>query len=105
MASLKIFKEAGITNLFRKSRHLTSYLAYLINYHLKNKVEIITPLNENEHGAQLSLVIKSKKGKKVQAELRKRGFITDWREPSVLRVSPVPLYNRYMDVWNFVEAM
>ena len=105
MASLKIFKEAGITNLFRKSRHLTSYLAYLINYHLKNKVEIITPLNENEHGAQLSLVIKSKKGKKVHAELRKRGFITDWREPSVLRVSPVPLYNGYMDVWNFVEAM
>ena len=37
--------------------------------------------------------------------LRRRGFVPDWREPDVIRVAPVPFYNRYDDAWRFVDAL
>ena len=33
--------------------------------------------------------------------LTENGVIADWREPNVIRVAPVPLYNSYEDVWRF----
>ena len=37
--------------------------------------------------------------------LRRRGIVTDWREPATIRVAPVPFYNGYEDVWRFVDAL
>ena len=67
-------------------------------------IEIITPTNKNERGSQLSIrVIHSNKS--LFEEITKRGVIADWREPDVIRVSPVPLYNNYTDVFRFVEIL
>ena len=44
-------------------------------------------------------------GKAVYDRLMKAGFIVDWREPDVIRFAPVPLYNSYTEVWNFVQAL
>jgi kynureninase len=41
------------------------------------------------------------RGKEIFNELRKEGVITDWREPNVIRIAPVPLYNSYEDIWRF----
>ena len=60
--------------------------------------KIITPSNR---GAQLSLFFHMN-GKKIFNKLIDRGFIVDYREPNVVRVTPVPLYNSFMDVYNFV---
>ncbi|MBC7884842.1 MAG: hypothetical protein H7X99_05170, partial [Saprospiraceae bacterium] len=39
--------------------------------------------------------------KKLYHYLNDHGVITDWREPDVIRVAPVPLYNSYQDIWHF----
>ena len=39
------------------------------------------------------------------ARLRAAGVVADWREPNVLRLAPVPLYNRFRDVYDAVQAL
>ncbi len=100
-ASLDIFNEAGLKNLVIKSKLLTGYLLYLLNE--LNKIhnglmEIITPANEKEHGCQVSLLM-LKNGKAIFNKLQQNGVVADWREPNVIRVAPVPLYNSFEDVF------
>ncbi|MEQ9165910.1 MAG: kynureninase [Fulvivirga sp.] len=104
MASLQVFKEAGIDKLRVKSLQLTGFLEYLIKSDLQDSVQILTPENTEERGCQLSLVVK-KDGKKTFDTLTKEGVIADWREPEVIRVAPVPLYNTFEDVFNFYSIM
>ena len=66
--------------------------------------KIITTKNVNERGCQLSLLT-GEDGKELFNKLQKNGVIADWREPNVIRIAPVPLYNSYQDVWNFVEIL
>ena len=104
LASLQIFEEAGIQKLRGKSVLLTGFLEYLLKS-IQNYSEyftIITNSNADERGCQLSILMK-KNGKKVFISLTKAGVIADWREPNVIRVAPVPLYNTFEDVYQFVE--
>jgi kynureninase len=41
------------------------------------------------------------RGKEIFDELTKQGVIADWREPNVIRIAPVPLYNSFEDFWRF----
>lgn len=104
-AALEIFMEAGIHNIFEKGKKLSAYLIYILQDINKEKdFEIITPLKDNEHGCQMSVSINNN-GRKVFEELKKNGIIADWREPNVIRVAPVPLYNKYEDIYNFGETL
>ncbi len=103
-ASLDIFEEAGMENLLEKSRKLTGYLEFLLEQIKTDRIEIITPTNENERGCQLSIRVKNA-DKNLFNEITKRGVIADWREPDVIRVAPVPLYNSFLDVWEFVKIL
>lgn len=103
-ASLQIFDEAEISALRKKSRLLTEYLEFLINRFLREDVAIITPQDPQQRGCQLSLVLR-KKGREIYQQLAKNGFISDWREPDVIRVAPVPLYNTFQDVFRFVGQL
>jgi kynureninase len=96
--SLEIFKEAGFDNLVSKSKILTGYLHYLLTNYTKDYIEVITPANPLHRGCQLSLFAK-KDGKKLHQYLTQQGIITDWREPNVIRMAPVPLYNTFEDVY------
>ncbi|QSE97536.1 kynureninase [Fulvivirga lutea] len=104
LASLKIFEEAGLEALRKKSSQLTNYLRYLLKSLNSDLINIITPDSEGAYGCQLSIVIKEK-GKKVFDELTKAGVIADWREPEVIRVAPVPLYNTFKDVYTFYSIL
>ncbi|MCG3166294.1 MAG: Kynureninase [Bacteroidia bacterium] len=106
-AALNIFDEAGIENLRGKSEKLTAYLEFIveqINSPRSNvqspKITILTPRDKDQRGCQLSLVF-SEDGKQVHEQLLKAGIITDWRNPDVIRLAPVPLYNSFEDVWRF----
>jgi len=102
-ASLEIFEEAGIENLRKKSELLTGYLEFILN-DFSDHLIVITPKNKNERGCQLSIIVK-KDGKKLFDFLQTKNIMPDWREPNVIRMSPVPLYNSFEDVYKVGVAM
>lgn len=106
LASLSIFSEVGMESLRNKGLKLSSYLIYLLNELNADveRVKIITPMNPNERGCQVSLLI-TKGGKELFDALNKKGVIADWREPNVIRIAPVPLYNTFQDVFEFVTIL
>jgi kynureninase len=106
-ASLDVFTEAGgMEPLREKSVRLTGYLEWLLRGEIGQAVEILTPADPNRRGCQLSLRVKSRaSGRSVFERLEASGVTCDWREPDVIRVAPVPLYNRFEDVWRFVEIL
>lgn len=106
LASLEIFDAAGIENLREKSFKLTGLLEEVIlsSKLLKDNVKIITPSAPSERGCQLSLYLLNH-GKSVHEYLMAHGVILDWREPNVIRVAPVPLYNSFSEVVEFVSIL
>ena len=104
-ASLEIFGEVGMQKLREKSVALTSYLAYLIQPLIdKGEIQLITPKQADQRGAQLSLFI-PERGKERFQKLMEVGVICDWREPNVIRLAPSPLYNTFEDVWEAANAL
>jgi kynureninase len=103
-ASLEIFEEAGMRNLREKSVRLTSYLEFLLGEIHDRRIEVITPASPAERGSQLSIRVRNS-DKNLFDALTERGVIADWREPDVIRVAPVPLYNTFTDVFKFAETL
>jgi kynureninase len=107
-ASLDVFEKAGWERLRQKQKLLTSYLWFLLDELQrgadKKNLEFITPRNENERGCQVSLLM-NEHGKEVFDELTRNAVMVDWREPNVIRLAPVPLYNRFEEVWRFANIL
>jgi kynureninase len=107
-ASLEVFREAGgMEPLRKKSIGLTGYLEFLLQALLADRIAIITPRDPAQRGCQLSLKVKTRQieGRILFERLAAAGVSCDWREPDVIRVAPVPLYNRFEDVYRFVEIL
>jgi kynureninase len=87
---------------------LTGYLLFIIDYCNEQcgekVIEVITPRNEKERGCQVSMLM-LKKGRDMFDALTKQGVVADWREPNVIRIAPVPLYNSFDDVYKFGEIV
>jgi kynureninase len=105
LAALQIFEDAGMKALRKKSIALTGYLEFLLKDidPLGNYFTIITPSDSNARGCQLSIFMKQN-GKKIFSSLAKAGVIADWREPNVIRLAPVPLYNTFEEVFRVGEV-
>ena len=99
VAAMNIYNKAGMNLIRNKGQKLSSYMEYLIQQFIPS-VQIITP---EDRGFQLSLVVP--KGKKVHDYLLEKSVICDWRNPDVIRVAPHPLYNSYVEVFNFVKIL
>jgi len=105
LASLEIFDEVGIDSLVAKQWKLTAYLELLIQLKLKNQVTIITPHSPAERGCQLSLLFSEGVDVKIlEDKLANEGVVVDTRG-RVIRVAPVPLYNSFSDVFQFVDIL
>ncbi|GAA5813658.1 hypothetical protein MFLAVUS_007143 [Mucor flavus] len=109
LGSLQVFEAAGIDNLRQKSIMLTGYLEKLLETELKQEFEsdmirILTPSDPQQRGCQLSLEFPENM-MQVFSQLQARGVIVDERKPTVIRVSPTPLYNSFKDVYNFVMQL
>jgi len=105
--SLEIFRRAGMPRLREKSLQLTGYLEWLVRTQLTGVLEVVTPADPARRGAQLSLRVAGgrERGRALFEYLMQQGIIGDWREPNVIRISPVPLYNRFADCLAFAHAV
>jgi kynureninase len=103
-SSLKLFDEVGMDRLREKSISLTGYLEYLIKSLNNSNIRIITPSDPEQRGSQLSIQVKEA-DKGLYSLITDAGVIADWREPDVIRVAPVPMYNSYGDVFKFYSVL
>lgn len=103
-ASLDLFDQAGMAALRTKSESLTGYLEALLRAIPGSPVRILTPEDARERGCQLSLHVAGK-GRWLHDRLRALGIVTDYREPDVVRMAPVPLYNTHHEVWRTAQAV
>jgi len=115
-ASLAIFDEAGFSRVRAKSVRLTEYLYTLLDQLRTDGLraagdavssggfEIITPVEPERRGAQLSLYF-GDRAKALQQRLADEGVVVDFRGPGVIRVSPAPLYNSFEDVYRFYHIL
>ena len=103
-ASLDIYEKAGMKDLREKSLQLTAYLEFLLSSIKHLPFVIITPKDPEKRGAQLSLLF-LERGREVFDKLTAAGIVADWREPDVIRIAPVPLYNTFEDAYRFYEVL
>lgn len=105
-ASLDVFADAGMDRLVKKGQQLSDYLLFIlqdINSQAQERIiEVITPAMAK--GCQVSMLM-LKKGRDVFDALKQHGVVSDWREPNVIRVAPVPLYNSFRDVFTFGQIV
>lgn len=104
-ASLSIFEHAGWNNILAKQDLMKRWLKFLlddlIDADTSGAIKCLTPTSR---GCQVSLYF-AKNGKKVFEKITSKGFMVDWREPGVIRLAPVPLYNSFTEIWDFYEAL
>lgn len=97
-ASLHLFEQAGMPALEKKSQRLTGYLEFLLQEIRSPRLKIITPSDPAQRGCQLSVLVRPE-GKKIFEALSLAGVVCDWRDPDVIRMAPVPLYNTFEEVF------
>jgi kynureninase len=105
-AALDIFEAAGFENLLGKSKALSNYLYFVLD-HIdpdKEKFTVITPRNADERGCQVSISI-NKNARAIFETLLPLGIFADWREPNVIRIAPVPLYNSFEEIFIFADIL
>jgi kynureninase len=101
--ALHLFEAAGMSALVEKGKNLNAYLQFVIEEAMKHNAllnfKIITPAYP-ERGCQISLLTDDN-GKMIFDYLTQNGVIADWRNPNVIRLAPVPMYNTYQDIYTF----
>ncbi|NUY82600.1 kynureninase [Flavobacterium sp. MAH-1] len=107
LASVEMFDEVGMDALIEKRDKITSYLEFIlgeIQKEINGDFEVITPSNPVERACQLSVYLHGE-GRNLFDYLMKNGVITDWREPNVIRLAPVPLYCSFEDMYEFGQVL
>jgi len=92
-----------MADIRKKSVSLTAYLEFLLLSGPSAAFKIITPLDPDARGTQLSVLLKPGILDTLSDMLEEAGIVCDKRKPDVIRVAPVPLYNTYEEVWKFVQ--
>ncbi|MBM3268220.1 MAG: kynureninase [Candidatus Sericytochromatia bacterium] len=104
-ASLELFAEAGMPALRRKSELLTAKLLEWLAAAPAGTLQVVTPADPAARGCQISLRVERADARAVHEALERAGFVCDHREPAIIRVAPVPLYNTFHEVWRFAREL
>ncbi|MBI3258680.1 MAG: kynureninase [Ignavibacteriae bacterium] len=107
-SSLSIFDQVELSDMYSKRDKLTGYLKSLLDGIISDfpnlPIKIITPETPSERGCQLSLLVENQ-GRELYHYLVENSAIVDWREPNVIRIAPVPLYNSFEDVYKLTTII
>ena len=106
-ASLELFDSVTESDRIEFARSMTDYLFDLVDTHFSHLIESVTPRDYARRGCQVSLRIKAgrTKGRELFEFMESRGVLGDWREPDVIRISPVPMYNTHADLLRFASVV
>jgi len=99
-ASLAVFEEAGMHRLREKSKLMVEFALDCLEDLPQDQIKILIPQDPEARGCQLSLQMQHP-DKSFFHALEARDIVADWREPDVIRIAPVPLYNTFMDIYEF----
>ena len=111
LTALNEFAEVGMPALRARSLQLTSYLRELITaldpaaLDSKRRVHVITPSDSDRHGAQLSIRVPVEPFALIERMYENHGVLGDARNPDIIRLAPIPMYNTFHDVWRAVTAL
>lgn len=107
LAALELFDAAGMAALRAKSLAMNALLLREIDARHAGQLQCLTPRDVAQRGCQLSLRVRAGRatGRALFDALTAHGVVLDWREPDVLRLAPVPLYNRYTDIARFLQRL
>lgn len=101
---LKLFVEAGMQNIRKKSLHITAYLMYLVDEKLAlYGFTIGNSRDDTNRGGHVCL--EHDEGYRISMALTVRGVIQDFRDPNVIRLTPTALYTNYFEVYQMVEIL
>jgi kynureninase len=105
-ASLQMFSAIGMPALRERSLELHARLRAGIA-ELAQYLSPITPIAAEQHGCQLSVRVNAGReaGRACFQALQAAGVLGDWREPDVIRLSPVPMYNNEVDIDACLHAL
>lgn len=100
--ALGVFTGVSTADLRAKAKALTSLFVELVTGE-GLPPEVVSPLDADRRGAQVSLRFEHAYGL-VQA-LIERNVIGDFRAPDIARFGFAPAYVRFVDVWDAVESI
>jgi kynureninase len=101
---LDVFLQTDMQAIRDKSLALTDLFIELVEARCDEfPLRIVTPREHAQRGSQVSIA--HPHGYEVMQALIARGVIGDYREPEILRFGFTPLYTRYVDAWDAVEAL
>ncbi|WP_411843350.1 kynureninase [Salinicoccus sp. HZC-1] len=104
LGALEMFREAGMGNIRSKSLELTDFMIAMIEDVLSGyDIDIVTPKGHEERGGHI--LIGHEKAAGINAALKSKGVIPDFRAPSYVRIAPVALYNSFEDVYHAVMIL
>jgi kynureninase len=104
-ASLDIFHAIGMEALREKSLRLSEYLLQVIDgLQIGVALDVITPREPTARGCQVS-ILTDENGRSLFDYLAQHGVIADWREPNVIRLAAVPMYNTFEDIYSLGELL
>ena len=104
LGSLEIFEEAGIAAIRKKSLELTDFMIAMIEDMFEgDEIEIVTPKDYDARGGHILIGHPNAAG--INAALKSKGVIPDFRAPSYVRIAPVALYNSFEDVYHTIMIL
>jgi kynureninase len=107
LVSLAMFEAAGMAALRAKSLAMNALLLGEIESRHAGRLQCVTPRDAAQRGCQVSLRVRAGRdtGRALFEQLGTQGVVLDWREPDILRLAPVPLYNRYEDIARLLQRL
>lgn len=101
---LDIFARTDMAALRRKSLAMTDLFIDLVEHRCAaHPLELATPRAHAQRGSHVSF--RHPHGYAVVQALIEKGVIGDYREPQIMRFGFTPLYLRFVDVWDAVDAL